>query len=57
MTFDVYADLANRQKRPSDGTCPAGLVSGFVDSCTGLWPKKSWQGAWIFLTIESQKRD
>ncbi len=24
---------------------------------TGLWPKKSWQGAWIFLTIESQKRD
>ncbi len=26
-------------------------------SKTGLWPKKSWQGAWIFLTIESQKRD
>lgn len=33
MTFDLYAELASQAACPTDGSLPAGLVSGFVDGC------------------------
>jgi len=36
MIFDLYAELARRQGRPSQHRLPDDLASGFVDACT-VW--------------------
>jgi Uncharacterized protein predicted to be involved in DNA repair (RAMP superfamily) len=39
MKFDLYAELSSRQACPTISALPAGLASGFVDSCTTWFAK------------------